>query len=72
MTQWPVDAEHGVFVHALYADCEKAGLQPLPDAPIYGCNFKARFGAGVNQVSRPTGRNTSDLPNSSPRGKTNQ
>ena len=50
MTQWPVDAEHGVFVHALYADCEKAGLQPLPNAPIYGCNFRARFGAGVSQV----------------------
>jgi hypothetical protein len=50
LSQWAIDADHGVFAEQLYADCEQAGLQPLPDSPLYGGNVALRFGSGVHKI----------------------
>jgi len=39
-----VDEEHGGFIREFYADCERAGLDVLPDAPLYGGSVSKRFG----------------------------
>ena len=50
ISQWGIDRKRGVFVHQLYADCEQAGLEPLPDSPIYGGNIALRFGPPVQKI----------------------
>jgi xylan 1,4-beta-xylosidase len=50
VSEWAIDRDHGVFVHQLYADCREAGLEPLPESPVYGGNPALRFGRGVQSV----------------------
>ncbi len=50
VSQWGIDQDRGVYAHQLYADCEEAGLEPLPDSPIYGGNVALRFGRPVHKV----------------------
>ena len=50
VSEWGIDKDHGVFAHQLYADCEQAGIPPLPDSPIYGGNVALRFGSAVHKV----------------------
>ena len=50
VSQWGIDRDHGVFVHQFYADCQEAGLEPLPDSPIYGGNLGLRFGREWSNV----------------------
>lgn len=57
VSQWGIDRDHGVFVHRLYEDCQAAGLEPLPDAPVFGANIGLRFG---RQVRRLLAKNRSE------------
>jgi xylan 1,4-beta-xylosidase len=50
VSEWAIDKDHGVFAHQFYADCEEAGLEPLPDSPVYGGNPALRFGPAVHKV----------------------
>lgn len=50
VSQWGIDKDHGVFAHQLYADCAAAGIQPLPDSPLYGGNVALRFGQPVHKI----------------------
>ncbi len=50
LDEWLVDADHGVFAYELYGDCAEAGLEPLPDAALYGGHLAKRFGDGVKEV----------------------
>ena len=50
ISEWGIDRERGVFAHQLYTDCEQAGLEPLPNSPIYGGNVALHFGAGVHKI----------------------
>jgi xylan 1,4-beta-xylosidase len=50
VSEWGIDKDQGVFAHQLYADCEQAGIRPLPDSPIYGGNLALRFGSAVHKV----------------------
>jgi xylan 1,4-beta-xylosidase len=52
LSEWRVDRTHGVFIHALYEDCRKAGLQPLEDAPRYGGNVALHWGPKVREILR--------------------
>jgi len=45
LNQWTIDRDHGVWAHEMYRDCEKAGLKPLPNSPIYGGQPQRRFGS---------------------------
>jgi len=35
LTEWTVDADHAVWAYAFEADCEAAGVEPLPEAGRY-------------------------------------
>ena len=50
VSEWAVDKSHGVFIHQLYADCQEAGISPLPDSPIYGGLPALRFGSAVHTI----------------------
>jgi len=50
LSEWGIDRDHGVFVYQLYADCEAAGITPLPNSPIYGGNTALRFGPAVRKI----------------------
>ena len=50
VSEWGIDRDHGVFVYQLYEDCRAAGVEPLPDSPIYGGNLPLRFGTAVRKV----------------------
>ncbi|TWU38313.1 GH39 family glycosyl hydrolase [Novipirellula artificiosorum] len=50
VSQWGIDKDHGVFAHQLYADCEQAGILPLPDSPLYGGNVALRFGSAASKI----------------------
>ena len=50
VSEWGFDAEHGVFIRALYKDIEAAGLEPLPDSPVWGSDFTRRFGDAARTV----------------------
>ncbi len=48
MSQRLVDAEHGVFMREFCADCEAAGIDPLPESGLFEGGISKRFGeAGV-------------------------
>ncbi|MDH7568649.1 MAG: hypothetical protein QHJ73_03580, partial [Armatimonadota bacterium] len=44
VSEWQVDKDHGVFMHAFYRDCEAAGIQAAADAALYDGNIGRRFG----------------------------
>jgi xylan 1,4-beta-xylosidase len=44
LDQWLIDRDHGVWADRYYADCERAGISPLPDSPLLGGNVALRFG----------------------------
>lgn len=50
VSEWGIDRERGVFAHQLYADCEEASLESLPDSPIYGGNVALRFGRDTHKI----------------------
>ncbi|TWT79441.1 Beta-xylosidase [Planctomycetes bacterium CA13] len=65
ISEWAIDKEHGVFMHKLYEDCQRAGLEPLPKSPIFGGQPSRRFGPAVfkllaenrklyNQLAQPS------------------
>ena len=45
LSEWRVDYDHGVFIHALTEDCHQAGLSPLPDSAMLGGDIRRRWGA---------------------------
>jgi hypothetical protein len=61
LDEWRIDRTHGVFAHALYEDCEKAGLAPLPNSPLYGGNPALRFGQGVHALIHANRERYADL-----------
>lgn len=50
VSEWLTDKDHGSYIRRLYEDCEKAGLEVLPQAPMFGGTPARRFGPGVNTV----------------------
>jgi len=44
MDRWLIDHYHGVWARRYYADCTKAGIAPLKDAPLFGGLITRRFG----------------------------
>ncbi|MCX7014122.1 MAG: hypothetical protein NTW86_16500, partial [Candidatus Sumerlaeota bacterium] len=52
ITENVIDESHGVFLHALYADLEAAGVKPLPNAPLYGGDILKTFGPAQDAVTK--------------------
>ena len=48
--EWTVDRQHGEWIREFYKDCEKAGVETLPDAANLGIHFNSRFGDGWKAV----------------------
>jgi xylan 1,4-beta-xylosidase len=44
LSEWRIDESHAVFIRDFYENCEAAGIEPLPNAPIFGGNLGLRFG----------------------------
>jgi len=39
-----IDHDHSVWIHNFYQDLADAGIDPIPDSPIYGSSIKLRYG----------------------------
>jgi len=48
--EWTVDRQHAEWIREFYKDCEKAGVETLPDAANLGIHFNLRFGDGWKAV----------------------
>ncbi|MDD2597854.1 MAG: hypothetical protein PHO37_01330 [Kiritimatiellae bacterium] len=52
LSEWRVDRDHGVFIHALTEDCGQAGLTPLPNSAVLGGDIHRRWGAEGMEILR--------------------
>ncbi len=52
LSEWTVDESHGVFAREFYKDCEEAGIEPLPNAPVFGGSISRRLGGAGAQLLR--------------------
>lgn len=50
MNEWSIDHDHGVWVYALYEDCEAAGLKYKPKSARYDRVVASNYGNGWNKV----------------------
>ena len=48
--EWTIDRQHGEWIREFYKDCEKAGVETLPDAPYLGIHFNSRYGSEWKKV----------------------
>jgi xylan 1,4-beta-xylosidase len=50
MNEWSIDHDHGVWAHALYKDCDAAGLQRKPRSPLYDRIISNNYNNGWKKV----------------------